>query len=176
MTRPILRVPIGFAPAAIEKVERLLELLEVFNADPELHDMFVLHGGTALNLFHDDAPRLSVDIDLLFVGAADVEEMRARRPALDARIRRVVNALGYVVQSKNTEHSGQTYRIKYPGDYVKIDVSYLARVPLLEPEKRVCTLAEPESRFLVLQLPELVAGKVKAMMERLAALDMANQR
>lgn len=27
MTRPILRVPVGFAPAAIEKVERLLELL-----------------------------------------------------------------------------------------------------------------------------------------------------
>ncbi|MDP2233310.1 MAG: nucleotidyl transferase AbiEii/AbiGii toxin family protein, partial [Actinomycetota bacterium] len=100
MTRPILRVPVGFAPAAIDKVERLLELLGAFREDRELHDLFVLHGGTALNLFHDDAPRLSVDIDLMFVGAADVAEMRERRPNVDARIRRVVNALGYVVQGK----------------------------------------------------------------------------
>jgi len=172
MTRPILRVPVGFAPAAIDKVERLLELLGAFREDRELHDLFVLHGGTALNLFHDDAPRLSVDIDLMFVGAADVAEMRERRPDVDARIRRVVNALGYVVQGKNSEHSGQTYRIKYPGDYVKVDISYLARVPLLEPEDLVCGLSEPSSTFPVLQLPELVAGKVKAMVERMAARDL----
>lgn len=45
-----------------------------------LGDVFVLHGGTALNVFHDRASRLSVDIDLMFVGAADAESMRAMRP------------------------------------------------------------------------------------------------
>lgn len=91
MTRPILAVPVGFAPSAVDKVERLLEVLDAFRNDAYLRDAFVLHGGTALNLFYDDAPRLSVDIDLM-----------------------------YVVQATNNEHSGQTYRVKYPGDYVKV--------------------------------------------------------
>ena len=29
--------------------------------------MFALHGGTAINLFHFDMPRLSVDIDLTYI-------------------------------------------------------------------------------------------------------------
>ena len=31
-----------------------------------MHD-FALHGGTAINLFHHNMPRLSVDIDLTYV-------------------------------------------------------------------------------------------------------------
>lgn len=172
MTRPILRVPVGFAAPAIDKVERLLELLTALREDPVLRDSFVLHGGTALNLFHDDAPRLSVDIDLMFVGAVDVNEMRRLRPDVDERLRRVIGALGYAVQSTNAEHSGQTYRVKYSGDYVKVDVTYLARVPLLEPELLACALADPAVSFPVLQLPELIAGKIKAMCERLVARDL----
>ncbi len=172
MTRPILRVPVGFSASAIDKVERLLELLAAIRDDTVLRDAFVLHGGTALNLFHDNAPRLSVDIDLMFVGAVDVNEMRRLRPMADERLRRVIGALGYAVQSTNAEHSGQTYRVKYPGDYVKVDVTYLARVPLLEPEQLACVLAEPAVSFPVLQLPELIAGKIKAMSERFAARDL----
>ena len=29
--------------------------------------VFALHGGTAINLFHDEMPRLSVDIDLTYL-------------------------------------------------------------------------------------------------------------
>ncbi len=172
MTRPILTVPVGFAPSAVDKVERLLEVLDVFQSDVLLKDAFVLHGGTALNLFYDDAPRLSVDIDLMYVAEREVEAMRAARPDVDRRIRRVLEEAGYVVQATNDEHSGQTYRIKYPGDYVKVDISYLARVPVLEPRLLSCTLATPHIVFLVLDERELVAGKVKAMMERLAARDL----
>jgi hypothetical protein len=172
MTRPILRVPAGFAAPVIDKVERLLEILGALREDPVLSDVFVLHGGTALNLFHDQLPRLSVDIDLLFVATDDAGEMRGMRPEIDARFRRVVEALGYLVQGTNREHSGQSYRIKYPGDYVKADISYLARVPLTEPEVLECRLADPPVVFPVLQLPELIAGKVKAVFERVAARDL----
>jgi len=172
MTRPILTVPVGFAPTVIDKVERLLEVLDVFSDDAVLRDAFVLHGGTALNLFYDDAPRLSIDIDLMYVAEPILEGMRAARPGVDQRIRRVLEAVGYVVQATNDEHSGQTYRIKYPGDYVKLDVSYLARVPMLEPRSRTCALASPDVKFPVLDERELIAGKVKAIMERLAARDL----
>lgn len=172
MTRPILRVPVGFAPNAVDKVERLLEVLDALHGDTSLRGMFVLHGGTALNLFHDDAPRLSVDIDLMFVAEVGVEAMRASRPEVDRRLRRLLEAIGYAVQGTNDEHSGQTYRVKYPGDYVKLDISYLSRIPMLEPQPRPCMLAEPEVTFPVLQEQELTAGKVKAMMERTAARDV----
>ena len=172
MTRPILRIPVGFAPTVVDKVERLLEILSALREDPHLRDAFVLHGGTALNLFHDDAPRLSVDIDLMFIGAEDVDAMRSARPEIDRRIRRLLESIGYVVQGTNGEHSGQTYRIKYPGDYVKLDLTYLARVPMLLPEMRPCLLAEPRIEFPVTQESELIAGKVKAMMERLTARDL----
>lgn len=172
MTRPILQAAEGFAAPVIDKVERLLEILGALREDPVLGDVFVLHGGTALNLFHDRVPRLSVDIDLLYVATDDVSEMRRMRPEIDTRFRRVVETLGYHVQSTNHEHSGQSYRIKYPGDYVKADVSYLARVPLIKPESLECDLADPRVTFPVLQLPELVAGKLKALFERVAARDL----
>jgi hypothetical protein len=172
VTRPLLISAIDFASPVVDKVERLLEVLSALHEDPLLGDMFVLHGGTALNLFHDRVPRLSVDIDLMFVGAADMEAMKAARPEVDARFREVVGGLGYAVQGTNDEHSGQTYRVKYPGNYVKVDVSYLARVALLEPEVRTCEFADPPVTFPVLQRAELVAGKVKAVMERVVARDL----
>jgi len=172
VTRPILAQSLGFSPSVVDKVERLLEVLDACRDDPFLRDAFVLHGGSALNLFYDDAPRLSVDIDLMFVGEDDLEKMRAVRPEVDRRIRRALEAIGYVVQGTNDEHSGQTYRVKYPGDFVKLDVSYLARVTVLAPDVRRCTLAEPQVGFPVVRLPELIAGKVKAMMERVAARDL----
>ncbi|MHB1018267.1 MAG: nucleotidyl transferase AbiEii/AbiGii toxin family protein [Coriobacteriia bacterium] len=172
MTRPILQAAEGFAAPVIDKVERLLEILGALREDPVLGDVFVLHGGTGLNLFYDRVPRLSVDIDLLYVATDDVNKMRRLRPDVDTRFRRVVETLGYLVQSTNHEHSGQSYRIKYPGDYVKADISYLARVPLLKPDSLECDLADPRVTFPVLQLSELVAGKVKALFERVAARDL----
>lgn len=172
MTRPILTLPVGFAQPVVDKVERLLEILSALREDALLGDVFVLHGGTALNVFRDRAPRLSIDVDLMFVGAADADGMRAKRPEVDARFREVVGALGYVVRSTSDEHSGQTYRVKYGDDYVKVDVTYLARVALLEPEELTCEFADPPVTFPVLALPELVAGKIKAVMERVAARDL----
>src|SRR5665647_1235329 len=59
--RPILATSSTFAPATLAKVERLLEILDVFSDDPILGRAFVLHGGTALNMFLDELPRLSID-------------------------------------------------------------------------------------------------------------------
>jgi predicted nucleotidyltransferase component of viral defense system len=52
----------------IEKVLRLMGILEIFFYNDELADKYVLKGGTALNLFYFQMPRLSVDIDLNYLG------------------------------------------------------------------------------------------------------------
>ena len=70
----------GFRAEALEKVLRLLELLDGVRSHPFLKSRVVLKGGTALNLFVLDVPRLSVDIDLNYTGAIDRETMLAERP------------------------------------------------------------------------------------------------
>ena len=54
----------GHQASTLEKVLRLLDLLQEIARDPVLADRLVLKGGTALNLFHFGPDRLSVDIDL----------------------------------------------------------------------------------------------------------------
>ena len=44
------------------QVQLLLEVLGTIVSDP----LFALKGGTAINFFHADLPRLSVDIDLAY--------------------------------------------------------------------------------------------------------------
>lgn len=51
----------------IEKVLHLLRLLQAMNTHPFLKGKWVLKGGTALNLFLFNLPRLSVDIDLNYI-------------------------------------------------------------------------------------------------------------
>ena len=73
----------GFRAEMIEKVIHLLNLLDKVNRHPMLKGKWVLKGGTALNLFVFDLPRLSVDIDLNYVGALEREALPARGQARD---------------------------------------------------------------------------------------------
>lgn len=68
----------GFRPDTLEKALRLLSLLTALRSHPFLKERLALKGGTALNLFVFDVPRLSVDIDLNYVGPSDREAMRTR--------------------------------------------------------------------------------------------------
>jgi len=88
----------GFRPESLEKVIRLISLLEGIFREPELRGRLVLKGGTALNLFLFDVPRLSVDIDLNYIGAVDREGMEAERPSLEARLHAIFVADGFQVR------------------------------------------------------------------------------
>lgn len=111
--RPLLSTASSFTAPTVDKVERLLEVLAALRDDPLLGSVFVLHGGTALNVFTDELPRLSVDVDLMYVGQLEVSAMQTERPRVDVRLREVIGKLGYAVRGTNDEHSGQTYRLRY---------------------------------------------------------------
>ena len=70
----------GFKADVIEKVFQLLNLLNKLNSHPFLKGKFALKGGSALNLFVFNIPRLSVDIDLNYIGAIEREKMLTDRP------------------------------------------------------------------------------------------------
>ena len=67
----------GFLSETLEKALRLLALLDALRSHPFLRPRIALKGGTALNLFVFDLPRLSVDVDVNYIGGvapADLED------------------------------------------------------------------------------------------------------
>ena len=77
----------GFRVEILEKVTLLLNLLDGFDRHPYLKGRLALKGGTAINLFVFDAPRLSIDIDLNYVGQRDREAMLAERPEVERALK-----------------------------------------------------------------------------------------
>jgi predicted nucleotidyltransferase component of viral defense system len=69
-----------FRAEILEKVIHFFSLLDVFQKHPFLKGKWALKGGTALNLFWFDVPRLSVDIDLNYIGQVEREAMLAECP------------------------------------------------------------------------------------------------
>jgi hypothetical protein len=75
----------GFPVGPLETVFRLLDFLA--SIDPAVMARFALRGGTALNLAHLDMPRLSVDVDLDYVGTSDTWALRMpRRPPSSGQV------------------------------------------------------------------------------------------
>ena len=79
----------GFRADMVEKVAHLLALMRGMVTHPSLAARWALKGGTALNLFVFDAPRLSIDLDANSTGAADRAGMVAERPLIDQALRAV---------------------------------------------------------------------------------------
>ena len=103
----------GFMPGAVEKVCHLLRLLEVLDSHPFLKGKFALKGGTALNLFHFRIPRLSVDIDLNYIGAAERDLMLEDRPKVEQACNAVFSREGFSVKRVPDEHAGGKWRLGY---------------------------------------------------------------
>jgi predicted nucleotidyltransferase component of viral defense system len=169
----------GLRPSLLEKVARLLALLDGFNAHPFLKDKLALKGGTALNLFVFDVPRLSVDIDLNYVASADREEMMAERPKIEQAVVAVCEREGFQVRRVPTEHAGGKLMLRYQGALgdtgnLEVDLNFLLRVPLLPvvngDSKPVGSFQA--TKIPVLDLHELAAGKLAALLARRASRDL----
>jgi predicted nucleotidyltransferase component of viral defense system len=169
----------GFRANMLEKVARLLALLDGFQAHPFLKGKLVLKGGTALNLFIFEVPRLSVDIDLNYVGTTDREGMLAERPRIEQAVTAVCEREGFQVRRMPSEHAGGKLMLRYQGALgdtgnLEVDLNFLLRVPLWP----VVTMdSNPAGSFRatkipVLDLHELAAGKLAALLARRASRDL----
>ncbi len=161
----------------------LVRLLRMIVAHPFLGPRVALKGGTALNLFVFDLPRLSVDIDLNYVGAADRETMLAERPKLDAALGQVAGRLGLIVKRVPGDHAGGKWRLSYtsalgrPG-VLEVDVNFLLRVPLWDPSPRDSRpfLGDVARQVPLLDEHEIAAGKLAALLARGASRDLFDAR
>lgn len=163
----------GFRAEMIEKVLHLLNLLDKLHHHPVLKGKWVLKGGTALNLFVFDLPRLSVDIDLNYVGALDRETMLADRPKVERAAQAVFSREGFTTKRVPTEHAGGKWRLSYlsytgQGGNLEVDLNFMFRQPLWDVQPANSqALGDFQVRNIALpDVHELAAGKLAALMAR----------
>ena len=175
---PIAR-PDGFDESTVEKVLHLVHLLDVLNSHPALREKWVLKGGTALNLFVLRHPRLSVDIDLNYIGALEREVMLADRPKVERAAQAVFSREGFAVRRVPSEHPGGKWRLSYASftgqpAILEVDFNFMYRQPLWEIHHADShRLGEFQARGIpVLDLHELVAGKLSALFSRRLSRDL----
>jgi hypothetical protein len=135
--------------------------------------IFALKGGTAINLFYRDLPRLSVDIDLTYLPIKDrIESLAEINEAMD-RIAASIEAgiAGAKTQRIKGGGGGATRllaRLKDAG--IKIETSPVTRGVVHEPESRAVTEAvEDEFGYAELQIvafEDLFGGKLHAALDR----------
>ena len=168
----------GFRPEVVEKVLRLSGILARLDRHEVAGGAWLLKGGTALNLLYLDVPRLSVDIDVNYVGHEDVVGMRRARPEFERALVACCEREGCSVKRAPTEHAGGKFRLRYPSvlggsQNLEVDVSYVARVPLFG-GVHASVRFPPASDLQVptLAIEELAAGKFTALVQRNAARDV----
>ena len=95
----------GFVRDTLEKVCRLTDILLFMQQDGLLSGRLALKGGTAINLTVFDLPRLSVDIDLDYVGGVGREQMTEDRGRIRDQIGKYMAAAGYMPSLKSKQYS-----------------------------------------------------------------------
>lgn len=150
-----------------KQVQLLIRMLPIIASE----DCFALKGGTAINLFVRDFPRLSVDIDLAYLPLEARDEALVNVHLALERISENINqqpTINVVLQDNKQDE----LRIIVTSDnaMIKIEVSPVARGTLFTPEVcPVSELVEDEFGFaemLVVSLADLYGGKLCAAMDR----------
>jgi predicted nucleotidyltransferase component of viral defense system len=163
----------------LEKVLRLLDLLQEIADDPALAGNLALKGGTALNVFYFNLDRLSVDIDLNFVGALARDDMLAQREGLEAAMGRILAAGGYQVRRQPTERAGGKWIATYSSALggrgtLEIDINFMMRSPLFGVAKMDSVqFGDRQAKgVFVVDRHEVIAGKLVALLDRRVARDL----
>jgi len=152
--------------AYTKQVRLLLDVL------PEVakETCFAMHGGTAINLFVMDMPRLSVDIDLTYV------EIAARAETLDginAALVRIKERIEGLRPSMCVQHKENVCKLQLDerGVMIKIEVNMVGRGLIGDATKApLCEAAQEQfdvfCAMSLVPLGQLYGGKICAALDR----------
>lgn len=162
------------------QVTLLIRTLPFVAAEPD----FALKGGTAINLFVRNMPRLSVDIDLTYLPVSDRASSLA---AIDAGMTRIgqrieTGILGvHVAPSRLHAENIITKLVVRSGDaQIKIEVTPVLRGAVYDPViTNVAPMVEESfgyARMSVVSFADLYAGKIVAALDRQHPRDLFDVR
>lgn len=155
---------------AIEAYKKQVRLL--LGALPEIakEPCFALHGGTAINLFVRDMPRLSVDIDLTYV---PIEDRETSLGNISAALERCKRRIQKVFNNSTVLHKKEEAKliVSEQDVTIKIEVNTVFRGTLGNPEKTIlCMKAQKEFEAYcsigVVPSGQLFGGKIVAAFDR----------
>ena len=163
-------------PMYRQQVDLLLQVLPLVAKEK----VFALKGGTAINLFVRDMPRLSVDIDLTYLPLDDRDTaMRGISEALDHIRQKINQAIPGIKTQLVQQSSGQEAKLtsQSPSAQIKIEVNTIIRGHVFPP--RIMDIAKSvEAEFqkfvamTVVSHAELFGGKICAALDRQHPRDM----
>src|ERR1700693_3226325 len=143
---------------------------------------FALKGGTAINLFIREMPRLSVDIDLTYL---PVEARNASLAAIDAAMKRIAARVratikGAQITEGKIDNTVTKLLIRADGVQIKIEVTPVLRGCVYEPAIRSVSAAVEDqfglAEIQVVSFPDLYAGKIVAALDRQHPRDLFDVR
>jgi hypothetical protein len=157
----------------VDTVRLLLEAApEVFRAGS-----FAMKGGTALNLFVQDMPRLSVDMDVVFVPHTMARAEALAKIAADlGAIQRRLEGLGIKAEVTSTKDGDETKILARRGRLqVKIETNHVFRGTLLPVEVRALVKTASDLFTTSLSVPTLAVAELYGS-KLVAALDRQHPR
>ena len=159
------------------QVALLIRLLPVVAEEKD----FALKGGTAINLFVREMPRLSVDIDLTYLPIKSYAESLAAIDAAMGRIAaRIKRDIAGSTLAEGQPGSRTHLLVRADGVTTKIDVTPVLRGCLADPEvKSVTETVEARFGFAEMQIlpfADLYAGKIVAGLDRQHPRDFFDTR
>ena len=163
----------------IDTVRLLLESAPAIFSTPR----FAMKGGTAINLFIEDMPRLSVDIDVVYTDhqAARADALKTIAHELEAIRKRLMQTGLEAAVSATPSGDEVKLFIRRGRDQVKVEVNYVFRGTVLavEPHRLVAAarqLFTTELSVPLLATAELYGSKLVAAMDRQHPRDLFDVR
>ena len=146
-------------------------------------EVFALKGGTAINLFVRDLPRLSVDIDLTYLPIKDRAESLTEISTAMRRISERLKAADKRIRVGETADNDGFVRklvVRDPTAMVKIEVTPVLRGCVYSPELRQVRPAVEEAfgfaEARVVSFADLYGGKLVAALDRQHPRDLFDVR
>ena len=168
----------GYRPEILEKICLLLEFSEQIKSSRTIRETLVLKGGTAINLFcSKELPRLSVDLDFNYIGSLDLDEMRSDREKISNAILDSATRLNMSVKRNPQRHAGSKSVLVYNSlmgnrGHIEVDINYMYRTPIWDISYGTPAPWLKQVELPILDIHELAAGKLKALLERDASRDL----
>jgi hypothetical protein len=169
----------GFRPEILEKVSILLSWLDKATENSKSEYQWTLKGGTAINIFFFDLPRLSIDIDINFLGCIDRTELNLKREDFENDVENICLEEKLSIRNKRSSEATTSYSLRYDsvmgaGGNLKVDISYMFRIPLFQNEflKAKSAFFQSMKSVPVMNRNEVFASKLTAAFSRNAARDL----